>query len=289
MNPARTGLVCFVAVLCSMSTASARGQQRPAASGLLPTKQEAADMRRLRVSMVKRLKAEWDPGILRSIEARMESFTIRQFTAMPEISEAAMGSQLGKIYGPYDPGVDPEADVVNSAHAMVKGVWLPRGSHRLWTVNYMVANGAHGPGTSEEVVECYEATDTGARLVARRDADFSGYGFREQWLVAPNMSSANLLVHASMSGSNGLGSWRAGIYECSSKGLRLVWQSPSLIGLQVTARDSFVTLRYVEPEDYGPTSWVRAWTYELYELQGVDDEPLKMTLVTRVRGPQAIR
>lgn len=272
-----------LAILALPGTSTKAFQSVPAK--ILSTAVESAELDRLRRALVDGASRGWDSQIFAAIKNRIQDFMLRQLQAAPEITPADLNRQIAKLYGPPSPGFDAETDEALTPLVNDQLVAPPPYS-KLWTLAYLIGNGGHGPGSSEVVVDCYHAAKPGARLVGRRDADFSGYFFDGRLPLSTNINAAALLVYGRMTGSNGLGTWKAGVYQCSTSGLRLAWQSPELIGLQVTAGTDFMTLRYVQVGDLGPASAVAAWTYELYEMGGAENGPLKVTRVTRIRKPQ---
>lgn len=158
---------------------------------------------------------------------------------------------------------------------------------KIWTLAYLVANGAHGEGTSQMVVDCYSSATSRTRLVGRRDSDFSGYFPHKRVAIDANSASSVMLVAGQLTGSNGYGIWKAAVYQCSADALRLVWQSAPLHALKITTEGDFMALRYIAPGDYLGAGGVAAWTYEIYEVRGSGDSgPLEAALVTRIRQPQ---
>jgi hypothetical protein len=254
----------------------------PQAIRLLRTTAERAEIAKLQHASFAKL----DANAFEKIKATLEHFIIRQLRAAPPIDQATLRKQLAKVYGALPSGSDVEFDLAHVPNVIDEHLWDSPATRRLWTVAYLVSSNPRGPGTSEVVADCYLSDGANTRLIGRRDSDLSGYMVHGYAALRPNLNTAAFLVYGRTWTSNSLGSWRAIVYECNANGLKMVWRSPEVMGLEVTAAGAFMTIRYVEPLDVGPVSAVYAWTYEVYELGGAENEPLSVRLVTRVRKPQ---
>ncbi len=130
------------------------------------------------------------------------------------------------------------------------------------------------------MVESYVWEPASTRLVAREDGDFGGYSLYGDWL-ASGPDNVSILTYGRLSGSNGLGSWKAiVVHDCRRTGIRALWQSPKLAGLTAVARNQLITLRYAQPVE-GAVSSARAWTYEVYAFEDEHRENPIVTLISR--------
>jgi len=149
----------------------------------------------------------------------------------------------------------------------------------VWAVAYVVWLGRHGESGTGAVVETYVWEPTGTRFIGREDQEFAGFSLEGNWLSS-GPDPVALLAHGRLSGSNGLGGWKAVVYVCQRTGVRAIWQSPTLAGLTAVARDELITLRYGHPCE-GAASSACAWTYEVYAFEPWPFESPKVSLISR--------
>jgi hypothetical protein len=204
----------------------------------------------------------------------VQDFVIRQLDAAPAISDAKLREQLRKVLGRTLAGPPDSGLYLSSAMP-----WGPRSTQRLWAVAYAVSLGAHGPGGTGVVVDSYLWEPGHTRLAGRQDNDYSGYSLNVDWLSS-GPDKISLLAYGGLSGSNGLGNWKASVYSCDKDGVHRVWQMADLHGLTAVGRGQLITLRHARPCAEAASS-ACAWTYEVYRFEPETSLPATMRLVSR--------
>jgi len=253
---------------------SAAAQDNPPVR-LLPIDSEAARVRVLQTAFDNHPADDARARGYAELKTIVQDFVVRQLDAAPAISDEALREQLRKLIGRFWDD-RPEGGLYVKSDTS----WGPRSKQRVWAIAYVVWLGVHGSGGTGAVVESYVWNDGRTRLAGRRDSDFSGYGLEVDWLVV-GIPHIGLLAYGRLSGSNGLGTWRAVVYSCSPQGVQAVWQSPLVPGLTAVARDHLIALRYAHPEE-GRASTAAGWTYEVYAVgENWGAEPPAVTLVSR--------
>jgi hypothetical protein len=253
-------------------SATAAAQTAPTVT-LLPTEKEAARVQALVDAFENHRSTDVarDYGSLKSI---VQDFVIRQLNAAPAISDAALRSQLEKIVSRRWSEEDDGGLYVRSASG-----WGPRSKDRLWAVAYVVWLGTHGDGGTGAVLDSYVWEPKGTRLVARQDRDLAGYSMEGNWLsTGPDQLA--IMLHGRLSGSNGLGGWKAVVYVCQRDGMRALWRSPLVLGLTAIASDKLIALRHAQPCPQAASS-ACAYTYEIYSFDNWPPDKLAVTLVSR--------
>ena len=157
--------------------------------------------------------------------------------------------------------------------------WGPLSTQRLWAVAYVVWLGSHGPGGIGVVIDSYVWESGRTRLAGRQDSDYSGHSLNVDWLSS-GPDKVSLLAYGGMSGSNGLGNWKASVYSCDREGVHRVWQLSDLHGLTAVGRAQLITLRHARPCE-GAASSACGWTYEVYLFEPGTSTPATVTLVSR--------
>ena len=237
---------------------SAAAQDNPPVR-LLPIDSEAARVRVLQNAFDNHPTVDARARGYAELKTIVRDFVVRQLDAAPAISDEALREQLRKLIGRFWPGRPEGGLYVKSDMA-----WGPRSKQRVWAIAYVVWLGVHGPGGTGAVVESYVWNDGRTRLAGRRDSDLSGYGLTVDWLAA-DTPHIGLLAYGRLSGSNGLGTWKAVVYSCDSQGVQAVWQTPLVPGLTAVARDDLIALKYAHPQE-GRASTAAGWTYEVYAV-----------------------
>ena len=204
----------------------------------------------------------------------MQDFVIRQLDAAPAISDAMLREQLQKVIGRT--WADPPHSGLYVSSALP---WGPRSTQRLWAVAYAVWLGTHGPGGTGVVIDSYVWEPVRTRLAGRQDIDYAGYSLNVDWLYS-GPDKVSLLAYGGMSGSNGLGNWKASVYLCDKEGVRRVWQTSDLRGLTAVGSGQLITLRHARPCQ-GAASSACAWTYAVYAFDPGTSKPPAVTLVSR--------
>lgn len=241
---------------------------------LLPTDPEAARVRVLQNAFDNHPAGDARARDYAELKTIVRDFVVRQLNAAPAISDETLREQLRKVVGRFwaerpDGGLYVKSDAS----------WGPRSKQRVWAIAYVVWLGTHGPGGTGVVVDCYVWEDGQTRFAERRDSDFSGYSLYVDWL-AIGPPRIGLLAYGRMSGSNGLGAWKAFVYFCDLQGVHAVWQTPVVSGLTAVARDDLIALKYAHPQK-GAASSAAAWTYEVYAVRQLGVETPGVTLMSR--------
>jgi hypothetical protein len=268
----RFGLKLVIVAVCLFGIGIVAAQDAPSIR-LLPTDREAARVRVLEDALDKHLtddvRANYD-----ELKTIVQDFVIRQLDAAPAISDAMLREQLQKVIGRT--WADPPASglYVSSATA-----WGPRSTQRLWAVAYVVWLGTHGPGGTGVVIDSYVWEPGRTRLAGRQGSDYSGYNLNVDWLFS-GPDKVSFLAYGGMSGSNGLGNWKASVYFCDKEGVHGIWQTSDLRGLTAVGRGQLITLRHARPCQ-GAASSACAWTYEVYAFEPGTSKPPTVTLVSR--------
>lgn len=263
----------FVAAVCLFGVAITASAQDIPPLRLLPTDREAARVRVLEDTLDNHLTddvlASYD-----QLKAIVQDFVIRQLDTAPAISDATLREQLRKVIG------RTWADTPDAGLYVLSAMpWGPRSTQRVWAVAYAVWLGTHGPGGTGVVIDAYVWEPGGTRLAGRQDSDYSGYSLNLDWLFS-GPDKVSLLAYGGMSGSSGLGNWKATVYSCDKEGVHRVWQISNLLGLTAVARSELITLRHARPCQ-GAASSACAWTYEVYAFEPGISKPPTVTLVSR--------
>ncbi|HEX7795212.1 MAG TPA: hypothetical protein VF456_12710 [Vicinamibacterales bacterium] len=239
----------------------------------MPTDREAARVRVLEDALDKHL-ADDVHASYNELKQIVQDFVIRQLDAAPAISDTTLREQLRKVIGRTWADTPDSGLYVSSATG-----WGPRSAQRLWAVAYVVWLGTHGAGGTGAVIDSYVWEPGGTRLAGRQDSDYSGYGLNVDWLFS-GPDKVSLLAYGGMSGSNGLGNWKASVYSCDKEGVHRVWQTSDLSGLTAVGRQQLITLRHARPCERAASS-ACAWTYEVYAFEPGTAKPATVTLVSR--------
>jgi hypothetical protein len=263
---------CAIAAV-AISTAPASFAQEPAIR-LLPTARESARVRALQHTFDAHPTDDDRARAFSELKATVEDFVTRQLTTAPAISDAALHAQLRRVLGQAVAENEFPVIQVKSASA-----WGPGAKQRLWAIAYGVWLGSHGPGGTGAVLDVYSWEPGRSRLAAREEGELSGYSLSADWLESGPHQLA-VLVYGRLSGSNGLGSWKALVYSCSASGIRAIWRSPMLHGLTAAGRGQLIALRHARPAE-GAASTAAAWTYETYVLTDSTAGGPAVTLVSR--------
>ena len=269
----RFGFKLVMTALCLFAGGTAAAAQDVFRIRLLPTDREAARVRVLQDALDKHLTNDVDASY-NQLKTIVQDFVIRQLDAAPAISDAMLRQQLQKVIGRTWADPPDSAMYVSSATP-----WGPRSTQRLWAVAYAVWLGRHGPGGTGVVIDSYVWERSRTRLAGRQESDYSGYSLNVDWLFS-GPDKVSLLAFGGLSGSNGLGNWKASVYSCDKEGVHRVWQMSELHGLTAVGRGQLVTLRHARPCQ-GAASSACAWTYEVYAFEpGTSNRPT-VTLVSR--------
>lgn len=262
-----------LATVCLFAIGIAAAAQDVPPIRLLPTDREAARVRVLKDALDRHLTADVVASYSQ-LKTIVQDFVIRQLETAPAIPDAMLREQLQKVIGSTwaDP---PDSGLYVSSAAP----WGPRSTQRLWAVAYAVWLGQHGPGGTGVVIDSYVWQPGRTRLAGRHDSDYSGYSLRVDWLLS-GPDKISFLAHGRLSGSNGLGNWKASVYACDKEGVHRVWQTSDLSGLTAAGRDQLITLRHARPCQ-GAASSACAWTYEVYALEPGTSKRPTVTLVSR--------
>jgi hypothetical protein len=269
----RFGFKLVMAAVSLFAVGIAAASQDVPSIRLLPTDREAVRVRVLKDALDKHLTDD----VLASysqLKTIVQDFVIRQLDAAPAISDAMLRKQLQKVIGRT--WADPPDSGLYVSSAMP---WGPRSTQRLWAVAYAVWLGTHGPGGTGVVIDSYVWEPGRTRLAGRQDSDYSGYSLNADWLFS-GPDKVSLLAYGGMSGSNGLGNWKASVYSCDKEGVHRVWQTSDLRGLTAVGRRELITLRHARPCQ-GAASSACAWTYEVYTFEPGTSKPPTVTLVSR--------
>jgi hypothetical protein len=238
---------------------------------MLPTDREAARVRVLQDALDNHLDV---PASYTQLKAIVQDFVIRQLDAAPAIAEATLREQLRKVIG------RTWADTPDAGLYVLSAMPLgPRSTQRVWAIVYVVWIGTHGPGGTGVVIDSYVWESGRTRLAGRQDSDYSGYSLQLDWLVS-GPDKVSFLAYGRMSGSNGLGNWKATVYSCDKEGVQRVWQISDVHGLTAVARSELITLRHARACQNAASS-ACAWTYEVYAFQPGTSKPPTVTLVSR--------
>jgi hypothetical protein len=262
-----------VAATCLFSVAITAAAQDTPSIRLLPTDREAARVRAVQDTLDNHLTDDVR-GSYNQLKAIVQDFVIRQLDAAPAISDARLREQLRKLIGRRWADT-PDAGL----YVLSATPWGPRSTQRVWAVAYVVWLGTHGPGSTGVVIDSYVWEPVRARLAGRQDSDYSGYSLNLDWLFS-GPDKVSLLAYGSMSGSNGLGNWKATVYSCDKQGVHRVWQTSDLHGLTAVARGQHITLRHAHPCQ-GAASSACGWTYEVYAFEPRTSQPAAVTFVSR--------
>jgi hypothetical protein len=235
----RFGFTFVMAAVCLFAVGIAACQDVPSIR-LLPTDREAARVRVLTDALDKH-RTDAVPGSYMQLKAIVQDFVIRQLDAAPAISDAMLREQLQKVIGRTWADAPDSGLYVSSAMP-----WGPRSTQRLWAVAYAVWLGTHGPGGTGVVIDSYVWEPGGTRLAGRQDSDSTGYSLKVDWLFS-GPDKVSLLAYGGMSGSNGLGNWKASVYFCDKQGVHRVWQTSDLHGLTAVGRGQLITLWHARP------------------------------------------
>jgi hypothetical protein len=255
------------------TSASAAGQDNPPIR-LLPTNREAARVRVLQNAFDNHPADDARARDYAKLKTIVQDFVVRQLDAAPAISDEALREQLRKVVPRFG---DERPHGGGGLYVQSDRSWGSRSNERVWAVAYIVWLGTHGPGGTGVVIDCYVWEPGQTRLAGRRDRDFSGYTLNADWLAS---SQVGLLAYGTMTGSNGLGAWKAIVYFCDRQGVHAVWQTPVVSGMTAVARGDLIALKYAHPQE-GAAGSAASWTYEVYVVRDSSSENPTVTLVSR--------
>jgi hypothetical protein len=173
------------------------------------------------------------------LQTNVTQFVIEQLEAEPRLERSQLRDQLKRVFGlapveasgkddrlgPYVPYVfrSPPSWASNEAGQIV------------WAVVYFGA--VHdGMGGSRMVVDSYAVEGGRARLAGRGGLEMSDYGGRIEEIRNPSPNSLSLLIHGTLAWSSGHElPAKAILYGVSPAGVRTIWQTPTLPGLNASA------------------------------------------------------
>lgn len=189
----------------------------------------------------------------------VRDFVIGEINRHPRISDADLRAKLTDVL-PEMPWADDDLSpyVFSSADKHVRAVV------------YFVWFGFHGIGGTGIVIDSYVTENGKTRLAGRGGGELSGHILTAEH-VSSSPSSIKLLGHGRLTGSNGVGTWRAAVYNVDRQGVHTLWQTMLLGGMEAHSDGNRIIVQYIDRDRY--VRWPRIQPYMIREMWHIDERP----------------